>query len=190
MANVIDIPKKDHWTYSDYELLPAELRCEIFNGNLIMAPSPLSEHQRVSSNLEFEIQSSIRGRLKAILFHAPMDVVFDSSNVLQPDIIYVSEKKKDIVKHGKPIMGTPDMVVEILSKGSLVYDRVEKKNLYEKFGVEEYWIVDPQNQSVEVYCLENNHYELFSSAEIKGLVASKVIEGFSVEIENIFKEDF
>lgn len=190
MAHILDIPHKDTWTYSDFDLLPDELRCEIFNGNLIMAPSPFSEHQQVSSKLEFEIKNSIKGRLKAILLHAPMDVVFDKSNVYQPDIIYISEKNKHLVSKGKPIMGIPDMVVEILSKGSIIYDRIEKYNLYEKFGVEEYWIVDPQNQSVEVYTLENAKYELYSSAEIKGIVKSKIIEGFSLEIEDIFKEDF
>lgn len=190
MAMVTDIPKKDKWTYSDYAQLPPELRCEIINGKLVMEPAPLYGHQKVSRNLEFELIAYIRGKVKGIVLNAPMDVVLDNTHVFQPDLLFISEKNKHLVANQKAVQGAPDMVVEVLSPGTLVYDRVKKKAFYEKFGVEEYWIVDPQNQSIEVYTLEQGLYELYSSAELKGPAKSKVIEGFTVEAEEIFKEDF
>lgn len=187
---VTDIPEKDRWTYADYDLLPAELRCEIANGTLVMEPSPLYGHQKASRNLEFELIAYVRGKMKGIVLDAPMDVVLDDTNVFQPDLLFISEKNKHLVADNKAVKGAPDLVIEVLSPGSLVYDRVQKKAIYEKFGVEEYWIVDPQNQSIEVYTLEEGIYQLYSSAELTGPVNSKVIEGFTVNAEEIFKEDF
>lgn len=187
---VVDIPKKDNWTYADYAQLPPELRCEIINGNLVMAPAPNLHHQSVTRKLERAIDRFFLSGFKATFFHAPTDVILNETLVVQPDIVIITEKNKHLLSDNKSVKGSPDGVIEITSPGSSAYDRIEKKAIYEKSGVEEYWVVDPLNQSIEVYVLENGKYILFSLAELNGTVKSKVINGFTVEAEEIFKEDF
>lgn len=117
-----------------------------------------------------------------------MDVVLSRENVVQPDIIFIAKQNTGIIKN--IIKGVPDCLIEITSPGYVKYDRIKKYALYEKFGVKEYWIIDPANELVEVLSLENKKYQLHSYAEVKGKVKSKVIKGFEVEIKKIFRKDF
>jgi Uma2 family endonuclease len=182
------IKQKAKWSYEDYAFLPAELRCEIIDQSLFMAPSPTSDHQNSIGNLFSLIQSFVRKNKAGTVFPAPMDVVLDKNNVVQPDIIFIAKDNSAIIKD--VIKGVPDCLIEIISPGYVKYDRVMKYNLYEKFGVKEYWIVDPGNQVVEIFTLESKKYKLHSYTEVKGKVQSKVIKGLGVEVKKIFQKDF
>lgn len=182
------IKQKAKWTYDDFAFLPAELRCEIIDQSLFMAPSPTPDHQNSSANLSFIIQSFVRKIKAGVVLLAPMDVVLDKNNVVQPDLLFIANDNKGIIKNA--IKGVPDCLVEIISTGYVKYDRVKKYALYEKFGVKEYWIVDPANELVEIFTLENKKYKLHSYAEVKGKVKSKVIKGLEVEVKKVFMKDY
>jgi Uma2 family endonuclease len=176
------------WTYTDYIALDNDQRYEIIEGELLMVAAPDVPHQDVSRDLEFIMWQYVKERNLGKVLFAPVDVVLDEENVVQPDIIFIAKEHLGIVQK-RGIMGSPDLVVEILSPSSIYEDRYRKKALYERFGIPEYWIVDPANRTVEVFTLKEGEYQLFSFASEKGTVTSKVIEGFAVEISQIMSEE-
>ena len=120
-------------------------------------------------------------------FTAPYDVYLDPSNAgIQPDLLFVSHERDFVIRENNGIVGAPDLVVEILSKGTMHKDRGDKREVYEQFAVREYWVVDPPNKSIEVYRMENNSYRLFSSAAEEGAVKSSVLPDFEVDMKAIF----
>ena len=110
---------------------------------------------------------------------------FDKHNNTQPDIIFI-RKDRDFIITENGIEGHPDLIVEVLSPSTFRYDRKEKMELYCGFGVSEYWIVDPKNQSVEVYTLGNDRYNMTYFAIEKGDIESKTLEGLKFEVSLIF----
>lgn len=182
--SLVKTPEQRQWTYQDYLQLGDETRCEIVGGELLMTPSPELDHQEVSRNLEFAMWQYVKEKALGKVFYAPVDVILDEENVVQPDIVFVSEANAKIL-HKKGIMGSPDLVVEILSPTSIHRDRHQKRELYQRFAVPEYWIVDPSYRAIEVFALEQGRYELFSFGVEKGKVKSRVISGFEPEISEI-----
>lgn len=123
------------------------------------------------------------------MFHAPLDVVLDDHNTYHPDILFIKKERSFIIDNTEEvIIGAPDLVIEILSKSTAGDDRGVKKDNYEKFGVREYWLVDPKNKSIEVYTLIDERYKLVSYVVENGLAKSTVLEGFEIEIEPVFEE--
>ena len=117
--------------------------------------------------------------------NAPMDVVFDEGNILQPDVLYVvSNRIAELVKNR--IEGAPDMVIEILSPSNAYYDLRTKKDIYEKYGVKEYIIVDPIQQTTELYALKNGTYYLHQKAPKNELLHSLILPGFSIDLSRVF----
>jgi len=161
---------------------------ELINGEIVKRASPNSPHQRVSRNLTVLIEIYNREKKLGEIFTAPFDVFFDEKNAgVQPDLLFVSNERSFIIQKDNGIVGAPDLVVEIVSKGSVQNDRVTKKELYERFAVKEYWIVDPRYKTIEVYRMENDCYRLFSFAEEEGVIKSSVLEGFEGDVKNIFE---
>ncbi len=119
-----------------------------------MAPAPFTDHQDVSQNLEFILLQYLEENKWGILYDAPTDVIFSMTEVVQPDLLIVARGRKEIITK-RNIVAAPDLVVEIISPSSALIDRTTKKSLYEKYGVKEYWIVDPDEETIEVYSLEN-----------------------------------
>ncbi len=159
---------------------------ELIDGELVKkaAPSPL--HQRVSKNLEFAYQLFLREHPIGEVFHAPIDVVFEENNACQPDICFISTEREFIVDLNEGILGAPDLIVEIISPGSIRRDRVDKKELYERFTVNEFWLIDPINRTVEIYSMKENAYVLHQFLETEGEATSTVLTGFVVEIGSLF----
>ena len=156
----LEIPSPPRTIMEVYKMLPEGTLAEVINGQLYMSPSPNTNHQRVSGKIESLLRSYVENHSLGEMFHAPYNVYFDEeNNAVQPDIIFVSTQNSDIVKsHG--IVGVPDLIVEFLSPGNNKHDLVTKKELYEKFGVKEYWIIDPATKESLVYQLKNNQYTL------------------------------
>lgn len=160
---------------------------ELLKGTLVRKSSPTLIHQRISRKLVFVIENYILQKKCGEIFYAPLDVVLDEHTAPQPDLVYVSNENAAVLNEEElVIVGTPDLVVEILSPGTAKRDKTLKKEIYEEFGVKEYWLVDPGNKTIEVYTLQNNHYELFFLADIEEKVKSALLPDLEIELTAIF----
>jgi Uma2 family endonuclease len=138
-------------TYEDLTHLPADgKRHEIIDGEHYVTPSPATRHQAIARNLTGLLFSFLRGRHVGTIFHAPYDVVLSPHDVVEPDLLFVSAARLAILTEANA-QGAPDLVVEILSPGSRRRDEIVKRDLYERSGVTEYWIVDPEAETVKVF---------------------------------------
>jgi Uma2 family endonuclease len=179
----LDTCKK--YNASDYFNLPEGSPYQLVNGELIMSPSPSSYHQIVSWNFGFIISDYVRKHNLGIVFYAPIDVYFDDNNVYQPDIIFISNENKSIIKE-KGILGVPDLVIEILSPSTAYYDIKTKKELYDKSGVKEYIIVDPVLKTVDTFIKNNKELNSSLSLNKDNKIFINTLK-LDVELKEIFK---
>ncbi|WP_040333446.1 Uma2 family endonuclease [Candidatus Magnetobacterium casense] len=160
---------------------------EIINGVEVMGPSPFRKHQNISWNLNDILSQHIKKYKSGKVYYSPLDVILkEGEQRLQPDLLFIGKDNMAIMQDW--IRGVPDMVCEIVSKGSHAKDTVTKKEIYEAFRVPEYWIVIPELETIEVFTIEGDTYKLYSVAEGEGVVRSKVIEGLEVDIRGVFQE--
>jgi Uma2 family endonuclease len=139
-------------------MLPEGTLAEIINGTLYMSPAPTTNHQRIIGKLFRDLSLFVEQRSLGEVFISPCDVYLDEhSNVVQPDIIFVSKAKEKIVQCNG-IHGVPDLLIEVLSPGNSSHDSKTKLDLYEKFGVKEYWLVNPDTKETEGFGLSNGAY--------------------------------
>ncbi len=172
-------------TYEDYTKLPDYPRYELIDGEFILTPSPTFDHQGVSFELSYLLAEYLRRNKIGRAVAAPMDVIFDQWNVCQPDLLFVSNEQASIIKSGR-VFGAPDLVMELLSPSNSYLDLTKKKELYERFGVNEYWIVDPMEHSIDIFSNRNGTFELSFSGRGNGKAPSEVLPGFIVNIEELF----
>lgn len=173
------------YTYEDYLALSDNgRRYEIIDGDLFMTPSPAVYHQIVLSNIEESLRAFVRQRKLGVVLIAPTDVVLSEEDVVQPDILFVSAERKQIITE-KNIGGPPDLVVEVLSDRTRSVDRKQKRQLYEKYGVREYWLVEPDERSVEILYLEGGSYRSLGVVR-SGVITSKLLNGFETHTESVF----
>lgn len=177
---------KKQYTYEDYEKLPEGAPYQLIGGELIMTPSPVPYHQIISGRIEFELMKFVKEKKLGEVIDAPIDVYLSETETYQPDIIFISNERLNIIGD-KKIEAAPDLVIEILSESTAYYDLRHKKRVYEKSEVLEYWIVDPMEKSIEIYENVNGEFKIFSQAIEKGKVISKILDGFEVELERVFK---
>lgn len=142
-----------------FGLMPEGTYCQLINDSLIMSPAPTPNHQSALGMIYEEISRFVRAQKLGKVFFSPIDVYLNDKNVFQPDIIFISKNRSEIIDWKKGIMGAPDLVIEILSKGNEKYDLNEKKTMYELSGVKEYWVVDPTTRWCEGFVLENKVYK-------------------------------
>jgi Uma2 family endonuclease len=145
------------FTYEDYKRIPetTDRRYELMDGELCVVPAPTTLHQTVAQNLEYLLVQHARATRCGRVLHAPLDVVLGvgaQRDVVQPDIVYIAASRAAIVTI-EEVVGAPDLVIEIVSPGSKTKDRGYKRALYERSKVREYWIVDPESSSVDVFVL-------------------------------------
>jgi Uma2 family endonuclease len=145
---------------ADYWQLPEGEPIELIHGRFVVSPAPLSVHQIVAAFLT-ELFVGIARRSGGIALPAPMDVILSDETIVQPDVIYIAAGRRAILR--KQVEGPPDLVVEIIS-GTARRDRVEKLDLYARYGVAEYWIVEPQSQLIEFLINENGRFVVQSPA--------------------------
>lgn len=174
----IDFPENDTTIY------------ELIRGEIVKRASPNTPHQRVSRKLVYLLEHYNLQKRVGELFHAPYDVYLDEENAgIQPDLVFVTAGRKSIIRDSNGIVGAPDLIVEIISKSTMDKDRVLKKDLYEEFGIPEYWIVAPRNRSIEVYRLDKNRYGLFAFAAEDGKIRSSVLPDFELDVKEVFPEN-
>jgi len=158
------------WTYEDYLKLPPDGKTyQIIGGKLFMAPAPTPYHQKVSRNLEFILWSWVKENNLGEVLYAPVDVVFSSVNVVQPDIIFISKNKIEILKE-RGIFGAPDLIVEIISPSTSELD-IKLKN---------------REKKIQVYQLKGGTYRLKGVFLGEDIIRSELIKGLEINLKEVF----
>jgi Uma2 family endonuclease len=183
---VTQISPHFRYTAEDYFKLPEGAPYQLIQGNLVFIASPQDVHQMVLGNLHFLIKQYLKQERSGIVRFAPLDVELDKDNVFQPDLLFIRNQRRGILT--KRVKGAPDFVVEILSPGSSSHkDRNDKKAVYGQHGVEEYWIIDPERQRLEIYL--NREGELLPEQTVTGgEVKATVIAGLRFELGELWEE--
>ncbi|MBK9013377.1 MAG: Uma2 family endonuclease [Saprospiraceae bacterium] len=162
---------------------------ELINGELVRKQSPTIRHQNISDNILIAMKTYARKKQLGKVFSAPLDTVLDDGNSYHPDVLFVNKDRYHTLDEKEGVViGAPDLVVEILSKGTAIYDKGDKKDIYEKYGVREYWLVEPHNKSIEIYSFVEQRFKLVQYAEETGIVQSLVLQGFKIDLMKIFEE--
>ena len=171
------------YTYYDYLTWPDEERWEIIDGQAYdMSPAPSTKHQQIVVMLAHLLVEPAAQK-GCMLFVAPTDVVLDDHNVVQPDLLLVCDPAKVTEQ---AVRGAPDLVAEVLSPGTELKDRRDKRALYERFGAREYLLVHAAGEYLERYCLHEGHYglpELFNWDEP---VELRVLDGVQLDLRQVF----
>lgn len=179
------VKEKPH-TVRDYKLLPEGAPYQLIEGELIMTPAPNPLHQIISGNLFKKISGFIEGRKAGTVIYSPVDVYIDDENVFQPDLVFISKERREIIKEDG-IHGAPDLVIEILSPSTAYYDMKKKFRVYERRGVKEYWIVDPGMRGIEIFTnTDKGNFTLNLKVYEKGAVTSSFLAGLEISIDAVF----
>ncbi len=151
-------------TYKEYEALPADgRRYEIHEGELWVTPAPSPRHQLVIGNLYLLLAQHVRSCQLGQVFLSPIDCILSDISIVQPDIVYLDTTRASLVSN-RGIEGPPALVIEVLSPSTTGIDRSTKRQLYAKYGVPYYWIVDPEARTIEVHVLSEGRYQLAARA--------------------------
>jgi Uma2 family endonuclease len=183
----VDFPSKDRYTYADYRQLPEGAPYELIHGHLVMSPSPTFQHQDIVLLLASALRDYAHSGPGGDVSIAPMDVRLADDTVVQPDVLYVAPDRADRIKT-QEIDGAPTLIVEVASPSTSHLDAFDKKQLYEAHGVREYWIVDPDTETVEVYGPGDEGYTLHQRRVGSGAAASALLDDFGVELTDLFPE--
>ena len=173
-------------TVEDYLKLSEGSPYQLIQGEFVMSPAPSVYHQQISKRIFQILYKNIEISQKGEVFYSPIDVYLDQENVFQPDLVVVLKDSKAKIEE-RGIIGAPDIVIEVLSPSSAYYDLVEKKEVYQKYGVKEYWIVDPKRKAVEIYKNHDDGFVLAASAKEKGKVYSEILN-IELDLDELFKE--
>lgn len=170
-------------TYADLAAMhDDDMRHELLGGELVVSPSANTRHQRLSGRISFAFRLHIRTHGGGEMFEA-LDVVFADTTVLQPDLLFVADDQQDIVTDAN-VQGVPALVIEIVSDSR--YDRVRKRDAYARFGVPEYWIVDPDADRIEVYRLRGDAYARPEVFEVGDTLAFSGLPGLTLDLRELF----
>lgn len=172
------------FTYADLASFPHDgLRREIIDGELIVSPSPKTRHQRVVGRLYLTIANHIAASGGGEVFVAPLDVVLTERNVIEPDLLFVADDQTEILTEPN-VQGTPALAIEVLTDPRL--DRVRKRDLYARFGVAEYWVVDPDADRVEIYRLLGDSYAKPEILEPGETLTYEGLPGLQIDLAALF----
>lgn len=173
------------YTVDDYMQLPEGAPFQLIHGKLIFqSTSPKANHQKISSILAYLLYSFLKKSPIGKVFTAPLDVHFDKINVFQPDLLFISNERKHILKDW--VYGAPDLVVEIISKGTANIDKKQKMETYGKHGVLEYWLIDPVKRTLQVFENQGNKMVELEKLGVGQRLESRVLAGFQIEVSELF----
>ena len=159
---------------------------ELINGEVVKKSAPTSQHQRIVKKLAYQMESWIQSKDLGELLWAPLDVFLDDYNLFQPDLLFIKNENRFRIDPDDGVIGPPDLVVEVISPSSIRQDRFSKKDNCERYGVAEYWLVDPANATIEIYRLREGKYELADFAGKEGKITSEILGGQVIELSSIF----
>ncbi len=176
---------KVRYTYNDYLLLPEDKRHEILDGEIHVVPAPSIKHQRILVDLFDALLHHVRRRQLGEVLPAPVDVLLSSEDVVQPDIVFVLKERATLIGDAN-IKGAPDLVVEILSPTNRDKDTRLKRKTYARFGVQEYWIVDPDKQTVEILVWSKTGYVAAGTFSKSETLTSPLLPDLKLPLSNVF----
>ena len=174
------------FTYEDYRTAPPDRRYELLDGDLIMVPAPNLEHQKVQRHLGQRLSQFIEERDLGEFFFAPCDVVLSDTDVVQPDLLFVSGKREHLLSGGDNVRGAPDLVVEILSPATADRDRGYKRALYGRHGVTEYWLVDPTTGTISIHRQQAGALTMTRTFGREETLRSPLLAGLEIHLDDIF----
>lgn len=176
------------FTYEDYRLLPEDKRYELMEGELLVTPAPTTRHQKILVRLVARLETFVDTADLGEVLCAPTDVILSDETVVQPDILFVARDRRAIVNPNGAVTAAPDLVVEILSPSTSSRDRVLKRKLYAKFGVREYWIVDPANHTVEVLVGASDGMNTWKVFPATSALTSPLLSDLVIALDKVFAE--
>jgi len=179
-------------TYDDFLLFPDDdgLRHELIDGEHCVTPSPVPKHQQISSNLHFFIRLWLEEHRVGRVYFACLDVVLSNLDVVVPDLVFATNERLATIATAKNWQGAPNLVIEIASPGTRTRDETIKRRLYERSGVDEYWIVDPETDVVRIYRRGANAFTGVSelSRDAGDVVTTPLLPGLELPLSRIFQE--
>ena len=186
--------EQTHYTYGDYLQWPDDVRCELIDGVIYdMTPAPLLRHQEVSMELSRQIGNFLLDR-PCRVFAAPFDIRLPRGDeaderidtVVQPDLAVICDESKT---DRRGCRGAPEWVIEILSPSTSAKDQVTKRELYERHGVKEYWLLHPEEGVLTIYLLgDDGRWEVSRTVEAKGATEVTVLPELTIEWDRLFPE--
>lgn len=178
-------------TYDDIVRFPDDgARHELIDGEHIVSAAPNAKHQSIVLSLGSALRTHVRSHTPGRVFVAPFDVLFSDFDVVEPDVVFVSRARQADILTAAHIRGAPDLVVEVGSPSTRRRDEVTKRQLYERFGVAEYWVVDPELDEIKVYRLTDGRFvrAALLSLEQGDVLTSPVFPGLELPLAEIFAE--
>ena len=162
-------------------------RYELYDGEVVVCPMPFLRHQRVAFHIG-QILYDYEQREGGLVFCVPIDIVFSEHNVVQPDVVYFRQERRHVLKMMEATRAAPDLAVEVLSRSTEATDRGRKMQLLARFGVPEYWIVDPVKNTLEIYLLRGPAFERVATHDEHQEVQSPTLPGLSFPAARVFVE--
>ena len=179
-------PAAAKMTYDQYCLLPEDgKQHELIDGELFVTPAPTPRHQRILGELFSRLLAHAKANALGEVYIAPVDIVLDKHTVVQPDVLFISQGRLGIVGE-KAIAEAPDLVVEILSPSTFYKDLRRKMAAYSQFGVQEYWIVDPEKETIELYGRTGQELQLTRLFSLDETLESPLLPGFRLAVSSVF----
>ncbi len=173
-------------TYDEYCLLPDDgKRYQVIEGELFVSPAPRTTHQDIIIQLATLLHTYVKAHGLGKVYVAPTDVLLGPTTVVQPDILFIRHENLGIITELN-IQGPPDLCIEVLSPGTESVDRERKMAVYARYGVSEYWIINPLRQIVSVYGRNGDRFVLKREVIEDDTVASDVVTGFQADVTPIF----
>lgn len=173
-------------SYADLERAPEDgRRYELYDGEVYVVPAPLARHQVTQQNI-VQLLVEYAKQTGGFAVESPIDIVFSDYDVLQPDVVFFSPARRHLIDLDRVIRDAPDLCVEVLSPSTAATDRGRKMQMFARYGVNEYWIVDPAGGTIEVYELGDDGYRLRTIASGEAVVTSGTLPGYSFRADSVF----
>ena len=176
-------------THADYLLFPEDgQRHQLIDGEHVVTPAPRLRHQLAVGNLYVMLAVFVREHRLGRVVLSPMDAILSEHDVVQPDVLFVRTGNEAILQDW--VRGAPDLVVEVLSPSTRRLDEIRKRDVYERFGIAEYWLVDPDAQAIKVYRLAGGSYGrgVLLSARDGDALGSPQLPGFEAPVAAVFTD--
>lgn len=179
-------------TYEAYCAMPEDVRCELIDGALYMTPAPTVLHQLLVIRIAAALESFVRPQKLGLTLAGPTDVILrevDPALVLQPDILFVSNERRPILRR-RGVFGAPNLAIEVLSPSNPRHDTVTKRKLYAVHGVEEYWLVLPDAEQIQVFRFgSEGAFAQPTVHQVEDVLTTPLVPGFELSLADLFERD-
>jgi len=175
-------------TFAELQQWPDDgRRYELYDGEVVVVPSPFPRHQRVAMHVG-EVLGEYERLYGGTTFSVPIDIVFTEHDVVQPDVVYFKPERRELIRDWEATRAAPDLAVEVLSHSTEARDRGRKMKLLARFAVPEYWLVDPLKNTVEIYVLADASYRLIATYTTSDMVISPTVPLLTFSAARVFAE--